>query len=160
MIRNQLTVLSHKSRRCRWHPAVLEFACAIYTSSKTAYAEAIAAGIMALPSLDYVKRKSRQGSTVGTGKDPTLAKRFGAELDEWGVPDKQRDICLIWDEVNLLGKLAFRVIGNKYHFFGIVDDTRADACFKPKPGKAPKTADDKIRDLKATHLLVLQAPLA
>lgn len=157
LIKNQLSVLSKKSRRCVWHPAVLEFASAIYTSSPSAYAEAVAAGILALPSMEYIKRVSKTGSTVGTGKDPTLAKRFGAELDKWGVPEKERDLCLIWDEVNLVGQLAFRVVGNKYHFMGIVDDTRHASCFKPKAGKKPKTLEEDIRALKATHILVLQA---
>ena len=42
---------------------------------------------------------------VSTGKDTRLIKRFGAELDTLGVPNWQRDVCLIWDEVNLLGQV-------------------------------------------------------
>ena len=37
--------------------------------------------------------------------DTTLIKRFGAELDKLGNPDWLRDVCLIWDEVNLLGQV-------------------------------------------------------
>ena len=56
----------------------------------------------------------------------------------------------------MLAQLAFRVIGNKYHFFGMVDDARTDLCFKPKLS-TPKTAEEAIKALKATHLLVMQA---
>jgi len=60
LILNQLAVLKSPTRRCMWHPAVLEFASAIYTASPSAYAEAIAGGVMALPSLDCAKKCSRQ----------------------------------------------------------------------------------------------------
>ena len=109
-----------------------------------------------------------------------------------GVPEHLRDVCLIWDEVNLIGQvrllfvscllqacdrplcaapaicpsppslnppspqLAFAVVGNKYRFFGMVDDARTNICFKP-PRKEPKTTEERIRALKATHLLVMQA---
>ena len=49
-----------------WHPKVLEFASAIYLCSPTAYAEAVSQGIMALPSVDHVKKISRTSSTVDT----------------------------------------------------------------------------------------------
>lgn len=64
LIGNQLTVLGSKYRRCMWHPKVLEFCTAIYIASPTAYAEAVAGGILALPSVDHVKKMSRKGSTV------------------------------------------------------------------------------------------------
>lgn len=113
-----------------------------------------------LPGLEYVKKKARQGTTVGTGNHGTaeLCKRFGAELDNLKVPVEMRDVCLIWDEVNLVGQLAFRVIGKTYHWYGIVDDARADVCFKPKL-KSPKTLEEKVQGLKATHVLVLQAAI-
>ena len=64
LIENQLTVLSSKKRRCIWHPKVMDFATAIYTASPSAYAEAIAGGILALPSYSHVKKCARKGSTV------------------------------------------------------------------------------------------------
>ena len=64
LIGNQLTVLGSKYRRCMWHPKVLEFCTSIYIASPTAYAEAVAGGILALPSVDHVKKMSRKGSTV------------------------------------------------------------------------------------------------
>lgn len=129
LILNQLAVLKSPTRRCMWHPAVLEFASAIYTASPSAYAEAIAGGLIALPSMDHAKKCSRQvssklvgwsltcahviltsftarqGSTAPTGKNPVLIEALGAELDKLKVPTKLRDICLIWDEVNLTGQV-------------------------------------------------------
>ena len=52
------------THRCKWHPKMLEFACSIYTASPSAYAEAIAGGMFALPSFDHIKKLSRTGSTV------------------------------------------------------------------------------------------------
>ena len=62
LIENQLAVLKNPSGRCMWHPAVLEFASAIYTACPAAYAEATAAGILALPSIDHAKKSSRKAS--------------------------------------------------------------------------------------------------
>jgi len=53
-------------------------------------------------------------------------------------------------------QLAFQVIGNKYVFYGIVDDARANVCFKPS-AKAPKSSEEKIKGMKATHILVMMA---
>ena len=47
-------------------------------------------------------------SQVGTGKNNSLIKRLGEELDRLGVPVRDRVICLIWDEVNLLGQVCDR----------------------------------------------------
>ena len=33
-----------------------------------------------------------------------LIERLNAELDRLKVPAERRDICLIWDEVNLTGQ--------------------------------------------------------
>ena len=35
-----------------------------------------------------------------------LIERLNAELDRLKVPAERRDICLIWDEVNLTGQVA------------------------------------------------------
>jgi hypothetical protein len=52
--------------------------------------------------------------------------------------------------------LAFRCVGTKYQFFGMVDDACSNLSFKPQLAK-PKTTEERIKALKATHLLVLQA---
>jgi hypothetical protein len=55
-------------------------------------------------------------------------------------------------------QLAFRVVGRKYSFYGIVDDARTDLCFKPTLAE-PKSNEDKIKALKATHLLCFQVAM-
>ena len=85
-----------------------------------------------------------------------LIERLNAELDRLKVPAERRDICLIWDEVNLKSQLLFKIVQKKHSFFGMVDSPREQLLMFNEPIKEANSTEERIVRHKATHLLVMQ----
>jgi hypothetical protein len=83
----------------------------------------------------------------------SLYKSVGKEVAEW--PDKFREAVLVYDEVDLVGKLAFKKVGKCFCFFGMVDDPGYMAVFS-NPNRKERTPFDMIREFKAKAALVFQ----
>jgi len=154
LLNNNMAVLSSKGqRRCLWHPAVLEACCVIFSSSRAAYAEMYQSGLAALPTPDCIRKLTASAVTSSTGQDVSLYKSVGKEVAEW--PDKFREAVLVYDEVDLVGKLAFKKVGKCFCFFGMVDDPGYMAVFS-NPNRKERTPFDMIREFKAKAALVFQ----
>ena len=113
-IRNQLAVLESKGeKRCMWHPMVLEGCDALRRCSRQAYDEWLESGLGALPTSDWLRRRSCD-SPGETGEDPELYLAFGSELDNAGVPPNLREVALLYDEINAVGSLTFKLVKGRY----------------------------------------------
>ena len=52
------------------------------------------------------------------------------------LSDQDRDTCcLIYDEINTVGDLAFKIINGEYVFYGLVSESIRRTLFIPKPQK-------------------------
>ena len=118
-------------------------------------------GALALPHPKHLKKLT--GVTGGTsGHDTARYERVAADLDAHGLSVRQREAVVLFDEINIVGSIAFKIVNGKYEVYGIVD---------PKPdarvfGDSPATEDDPdaevsafVKDKIATHALVFQITL-
>ena len=73
-----------------------------------------------------------------------------------GLSEREREMVLIFDEINVCGELAFKIVKGEYHFFGLVDDEFRAQMF----GAPAQTLDVKahLQAQVATHALVFQVP--
>ena len=154
LVKCQIRVLENPSERCMWHPAVLEAACAIYSCNASSYSELFQSGLLALPTPDHVRKQVAAAVTTSSGHDISIYKALGKEVADW--PDAMKEICLMYDEVNLVGQLSFKKVGSCFCFFGLVDDPDEDSAFKD-PSSSTLSLEDRIRKLKAKAALVMQA---
>ena len=70
------------------------------------------------------------------------------------LSDQDRDTCcLIYDEINTVGDLAFKIINGEYVFYGLVSESIRAALFIPPKGA---TVDEALKAKQATHALVFQ----
>jgi hypothetical protein len=156
LLDDQLKVLSNKSLSCHWHPSIIEACCAIYSCSKPAYRELLTSGLAMLPTISCIKKNLEHTGTSSTGQDINKYLKLGTELGEeekW--PLKMREVVLIFDEVNTLGILQFKKIGDHFHYFGMVDDGHVDRLFQPLR-TTPLTDEEALIQLKSTAALVFQ----
>ena len=64
-------------------------------------------------------------------------------------------MALIFDEINVCGELAFKIVNGEYHFFGLID-----AEMRPKMFGSPSPTVDISEHLQnqiASHALIFQA---
>jgi hypothetical protein len=61
--------------------------------------------------------------------------------------------CLIYDEINTVGDLAFKIVNGEYVFYGLVSESIREALFIPPKGA---TVEEALKAKQATHALVFQ----
>lgn len=110
-------------------------------------------GVVQLPSANHL-RNLEAASPGKTGQDIDLYRRVGKDLEV--LPAKKRELNVVFDEVNTVGNVAFKLIKGKYRFFGIVDKPNPDRIFAPPPKKA-LTVEQRCQRLMASHALVFMA---
>ena len=118
---------------------------------RSAY-EAMAYGnVVTLPSVDTVRRHAEL-TQAESGHSKTLLSSVAKAAA--GLTRKQREVALIFDEVSLVGELAFKVVRGEYRFVGMVDSRHSFTLF----GERPATRDEKaaLKSAVATHALVFQ----
>jgi hypothetical protein len=70
------------------------------------------------------------------------------------LSDQDRDTCcLIYDEINTVGDLAFKIVNGEYVFYGLVSESIRTALFIPPKGA---TVEEALKAKQATHALVFQ----
>ena len=81
-----------------------------------------------------------------------LYNRVAAAASHLSAQDRDT-CCLIYDEINTVGDLAFKIVNCEYVFYGLVPDAIRAALFIP-----PKDAsiDEALKAKQATHALVFQ----
>ena len=73
-----------------------------------------------------------------------------------GLSEQQREMALIFDEINVCGELAFKVVNGEYHFFGLVDDELRSRLFGTTQDVDIK---EQLTQQVASHALVFQVAL-
>lgn len=72
-----------------------------------------------------------------------------------GREGDQRDIVLLWDEINTIGVISFKVIKGRYQFYGLSDRPNPAQLFRDPKAK-PQSRGAALEGLRATHALVFQ----
>ena len=118
--------------------------------NRSTYEAAQEDGLLYLPTGEHLRRLQRaQGGQ--TGDDPELYAEFKKDLE--GATGAGREVILLWDEINLIGHIAFRIVKGKYQFFGLCDKPCAHLLYRDPKAK-PQTLSSKLDSMKASHALV------
>lgn len=96
-------------------------------------------------------QRSKGGTT---GHDDGLYSEFNKVLD--GLEGEKREVVLCWDEINLVGSLAFKLIKGKYVFFGLCDRPHRPRLFR-EPKEKGKSRGEQLESMRASHALVFMA---
>ena len=62
-------------------------------------------------------------------------------------------MVLIFDDINVCGELAFKIVNGEYHFFGLVDEDERSRLFGARPAGA---MSERMQAQVASHALVFQ----
>lgn len=68
-------------------------------------------------------------------------------------PQNRASCALIFDEINVVGDLAFKIHNGEYTFFGLVSEDIRARLFAPPPSGP---VDERLKAKQATHALVFQ----
>ena len=128
----------------------------VFLVSRSAYLSLAASLVMTLPDMQTVERHAAvTRSTSGHSAELYASVREAAAL----LKGEQREVALIFDEVSLVGELAFKVVRGEYRFFGIVDRMDLGPLFGVTPKADRAATEEEVALLKgamATHALVFQ----
>ena len=152
LIADQLKILRSKNGRCKWHTAVLDWCTDVYGRNPGAYEHMALGGFLKLPDKDTCrKRAARVQATSGESKE--LMAKLKARVAD--LPAKRREMALLFDEVNILGDIAFKIVQGQYRFFGFIDAEAHPSELYVHTQKEISHADYVKRQV-ATHALVFQ----
>ena len=152
LLRDQAKCRVNTSGSCRWSAEVMDMCVSVALSSRSAYESLRASLVMALPHIDTVLRHAAvTKSTSGHSAELYESVRVAAAA----LPEPQREVALIFDEVSLVGELMFKVVRGEYRFFGMVDRHDLSPLFSA--GRlATEEESAALRSGLATHALVFQ----
>jgi hypothetical protein len=109
LIENQLSTLRNKSGRCVWYREVLQWCTDVYRAKPAAYEHMAKGGFLKLPDADTVRKRAAQVQ-ASAGKSMELLKRLKNRIKD--LPPQKREMALLFDEINIVGDIAFKVIHN------------------------------------------------
>ena len=153
LLLDQAKCRTNVSGTCVWSEEVLQMCVSVALTSRSAYASLRASLVMTLPSIDTVLRHAAVTKSV-SGHSAELYESVRAAAA--ALPAWMREVALIFDEVSLVGELAFKVVNGEYRFFGMIDRHDLRPLFS-NPGRL--ATEDEAALLKAgmaTHALVFQ----
>ena len=116
LIENQLETLRNKSGRCVWHVEVLDWCTDVYRRNPAAYEHMSKGGFLKLPHADTCRKRAAR-IQVSSGESPELYEALKKRLAGW--PPERCELALLFDEINIVGDIAFKVINKEYIFFGL-----------------------------------------
>ena len=90
-----------------------------------------------------------------TGECAVLFEKLRTRLE--GLPPEKREMALLFDEINIVGDVAFKVVRGEYRFFGFIDvDTTASSVnlYGGEPKEISRA--EHVKQQVATHALVFQ----
>ena len=123
-----------------------------YLSSRSSYEAAQEAGVLYLPSAERLRTLQRAKGGA-TGQDDALYSELAEVLE--GREGDERDVVLLWDEINTIGVISFKVIKGRYQFYGLSDRPNPPQLFRDPKAK-PLSRGAALEGLRATHALVFQ----
>ena len=152
LIENQLSTLRNKRGRVVWHTAVLEWCTDVYRRNPGAYEHMALGGVLKLPCADTCrKRAARLQATSGECKE--LFDRLKKRTE--GFSPARREMALLFDEINIVGDIAFKIQNGEWRFYGFVDiESYASELYVSKPKDV--THAEYMKKQVATHALVFQ----
>ena len=153
LIDNQLSILRNQpSGRVVWHSAVLNWCTDVYRRNPGAYELMGGGGCVKLPHPDTCrKRASRVQATSGECKE--LFSRLKTRTA--GFSPARREMALLFDEINIVGDIAFKVQNGEWRFYGFVDiESYASELYVENPKEV--THAEYVKKQVATHALVFQ----
>ncbi|XP_078610651.1 uncharacterized protein LOC144881434 isoform X2 [Branchiostoma floridae x Branchiostoma japonicum] len=107
LFKQQLEQLQHHdSRSMRWHPMMIRWCLAIFHQSPAAYKTIRESGFLHLPHRTTLQQYSKFTKPT-PGFNPDILQRLGetARVDQ--LPDFQRNVSLIWDEMKIKSGLVY-----------------------------------------------------
>jgi hypothetical protein len=151
VLQDQAKCKEGKARWCHWSKATLDWCGAVYLCKPAAYGAMGSCDVMILPSEDTVKRHL---SLVQATSGHSVALYESLEKAARGLRGSMREVVLIFDEVSLVGQLAFKLIGGEYQYVGMVDSLRSASMFGSRA--ASPDEESVLKSAMATHALVFQ----
>ena len=122
LIKDQLSTLRNSSGRCVWHLEVLDWCTDVYRRSPHSYSHMALAGFLKLPHPDTCRKRAGQVQ-MASGESPAMFDALRKRLE--GLPPARREMALLYDEINIVGDVAFKVVSGEYRFFGFIDEESA-----------------------------------
>ena len=152
LLENQLATLRSKKGRCVWHVEVLDWCTDVYRRNPGAYQHMAHGGFLKLPHADTVRKlAARANLTSGECRELYDALRKRVE----GLPPGKalREMALLFDEINIVGDAAFKVVKGEYRFFGFIDVPVEAPNLYGAVGAKPKEVNraDFLKRQVATH---------
>ena len=141
-----------KSGRVVWHTEVLQLCTDVYRASPGAYEQLWDGNILCLPNPDTCRKRAATASAA-SGEYRELYDSLKERLH--GLPPHTREMALLFDEINIVGDVAFKIVNGEYRFFGFIDvDGAASNMFGAPPKEI--TRSEHLKRQVATHALVFQ----
>ena len=108
-------------------------------------------GMLQLPGVTTIKE--HMGKVNGEAGHSNVLYSGIREAAKSVSEQDRRSCALIFDEINVVGDLAFKIVNGEYHFFGLVsEELRAQLFTGPPSG----TIEEQLKAKQATHALVFQ----
>ena len=156
LIENQLDTLRNRSGRCVWHIEVLEWCTDVYRRNPGAYEHMWKGGFLKLPHPDTC-RKRASSVQITSGECRELFELLKKRLANLSPDAVQREMALLFDEINIVGDIAFKVKNKEYEFFGFIDvSVGATPDLYDTEVPKPISRSEFIKKQIATHALVFQ----
>jgi len=132
---------------------VLDWCTDVYRRNPGAYEHMALGGFLKLPDKDTCrKRAARVQAASGESKQlmAELKKRLA------GLSPAQREMALLFDEINIVGDVAFKIIKGEYRFFGFVDTDNLSTPQLYVTEQKKMSHKEYMKRQVATHALVFQ----
>ena len=152
LIADQLTTLRNKSGRVVWHTKVLEWCTDIYRRDPGAYEIMVEGGFLKLPVADTCRRRAAKVQAT-SGECKELFERLKTRTR--GFSPARREMALLFDEINIVGTVAFKIQNGEWKFYGFVDiESYASELYVTQPKEVSHS--EYMKKQVATHALVFQ----
>jgi len=152
LIENQITTMRSKSGRVVWHTAVLEWCTDVYRRNPGAYEHMSQGGFLKLPCADTCRKRAARVQAK-SGEDKEIFARLKQRVAGWSP--QRREMALLFDEINIVGDIAFKIENGEWRFYGFVDiESYASELYVTEPKKV--THAEYMKKQVATHALVFQ----
>ena len=101
--------LKKGSRGMRWHPLIIRWCLSVYFSSPAAYKQIASKrlGFLKLPHVNTLKQYCKF-STGGPGFNPDILKRLAEESSLPTLKEFQKNVTLIFDEMQIKSNLVYK----------------------------------------------------
>lgn len=97
-----------KGKGMRWHPAVIRFCIALQSKSSSSYNLLRESGFLKLPHPNTLHQYTHFGNPA-PGFNSDLVLRIAKEIDLQSLPQHEREVCILFDEMKIKSSLVYSV---------------------------------------------------